>query len=141
MPNPMCFPLALALALSCAQPPAVPAPARPTPAAAAPAPANAPTPATHPTIVSLQSQPIETTRHARCRMDCRHIDETEIATVLATGTLDPARTRTDGRCPSHALEGKVADGATLRVVFAECPDATKVVTVIDLDRDWPCACD
>jgi hypothetical protein len=74
-------------------------------------------------------------------MDCRHISSAEVDEVLREGTRDPARTRTDGPCPSHALEDHMADGRELRVVFAECADETRVVTVIDLDRDWDCACE
>jgi hypothetical protein len=73
-------------------------------------------------------------------MACRHLDEAEVRQILAEGTRDPARTRTDGRCPSHALEGRTRDGQRARVVFAACPDETRVVTAIDLDTDWPCDC-
>jgi hypothetical protein len=92
------------------------------------------------TLAALQRQPLDYTRHARCRMDCRHINEAAVAHVLAHGTLDPARTRTDGSCPSHAVEA-AHGGRDLRVVFAGCPTQTRVVTVIDLDTDWTCTCD
>ncbi len=94
---------------------------------------------TTPTAVS-PALPADSTRHARCRMDCRHINEAAVAHVLAHGTLDPARTRTDGSCPSHAVEA-AHGGRDLRVVFAGCPTQTRVVTVIDLDTDWTCTCD
>ena len=81
------------------------------------------------------------TRHGRCRMACRGIDQDEVEAVLRSGTLEPGRSRNDGACPTHAFAGKGSDGAHLRVVFAACPDVTKVVTTIDLDRDPPCACD
>lgn len=73
-------------------------------------------------------------------MDCRHIDERDVTHVLQEGTLEPSRTRNDGRCPSHAVEAHHG-GRDLRVVFAGCETETRVVTVIDLDREWSCACD
>ena len=89
----------------------------------------------------MLARPLDITRHGACRMDCRKVDEAEVRAVLATGRLDPERTRTDGQCPSHAIEGTGTDGHRLRVVFAECADETRVVTAIDLDQDWPCDCD
>jgi len=74
-------------------------------------------------------------------MGCRKFDEAEVRQILADGVLDPGRSRTDGPCPSHALEGTTRDGQRARIVFAACRDETRVVTVIDLDTDWPCACD
>jgi len=107
------------------------APSAPPPAPPAPA---------DPTLAALQQQPLDYTRHARCRMDCRHIDEADVQHVLVHGQRDPARTRTDGRCPSHAVEA-AHEGRDLRVVFAECSTETRVVTVIDLDKEWACACE
>jgi hypothetical protein len=92
-------------------------------------------------VADMRGRPIELTRHARCRMECRHIDRGEVEHVLATGTLEPGRSRDDGRCPSHALRGTDSEGGPLRVVFAACPTKTRVVTAIDLDDDFPCACD
>ena len=94
-----------------------------------------------PGVVSqLRSHPLVYTRHARCRMECRHLDEEEIVEVLNNGVLDPTRTRHDGRCPSYALEGNTRDGQRARVVFAGCADETRVVTAIDLGFEWPCDC-
>ncbi|MFK7931071.1 MAG: DUF4258 domain-containing protein [Myxococcota bacterium] len=90
-------------------------------------------------IVGLRAQPLQFTRHGRCRMDCRHISEAEVGEILnGAGELDPSRTRHDGRCPSYALEGRTSDGQRVRIVYAGCEDRTKVITVIDLDREWPC---
>lgn len=82
------------------------------------------------------------TKHARCRMDCRKIDESEVKEILEKGTInndksDPA----DKPCPSYALEGTTHDNQRVRIVFASCnTDEVKVVTCIDLDTDWECAC-
>jgi len=92
-------------------------------------------------VASMRGRPVAYTHHARCRMSCRRFDEDEVEQVLRDGVLDPERTRLDGECPSHALEGTTRDGQRARMVFAACPTETRVVTVIDLDTDWPCACD
>ena len=109
------------------------------------APAPAPEPETEPaqdvdpTVASMRAQPLTYTRHGACRMECRKIDEAEVQAILEQdGVLKPERTRTDGDCPTHALEGETRDGQNVRIVFAACADKTKVVTAIDLDTDWPC---
>lgn len=89
----------------------------------------------------MLGRPLEITRHGACRMACREVDQQEALSVLREGTLIPERSRSDGACLSHAIEGKGTDGHRLRVVFAECPDETRLVTAIDLDEDWPCDCD
>ncbi len=91
-------------------------------------------------IAAMRSKKVVLTRHARCRMGCRHIDRAEVDAVLASGRYVPERTRNDGECPSHALEGPDSEGGPLRVVFADCPGEARVVTVIDLDDDFECDC-
>ena len=92
-------------------------------------------------LAEMRAAPLSFTQHGRCRMRCRQFDEAEVRHVLATGELQPERTRLDGRCPSHALEGTTPDGQQARMVFAACPGDTRLVTAIDLDRSWPCDCD
>lgn len=94
------------------------------------------------TVAAMRTNPLVYTHHGTCRMACRNIDEAEVADILhRSGTRDPARTRTDGECPSHALEGHTGDGQHVRIVYAGCPDKTLVVTAIDLDTEWPCDCE
>lgn len=72
-------------------------------------------------------------------MNCRRIDREEVEAILhSDGVRRPERTRTDGECPTHALEGRTRDGQNARLVFAACTDETRLVTAIDLDTDWPC---
>ena len=84
----------------------------------------------------LQSQHLEYSRHAQCRMQCRNISESEIKEILLNGEVNYSKSQVhDKLCPSYALEGKTADGQNVRIVFAECDDVTKVITAIDLDTD------
>jgi hypothetical protein len=84
----------------------------------------------------LQSQHLEYSRHAQCRMQCRNISESEIKEILLNGEVNYSKSQVhDKPCPSYALEGKTADGQNVRIVFAECDDVTKVITAIDLDTD------
>lgn len=79
-------------------------------------------------------------RHARCRMDCRHISEDEIQEVLAHGIVNQRKIETDNRGKTYPLEEKV-NGHRLRVVFApKGQNAVEVVTCIDLDTEWQCDC-
>lgn len=91
-----------------------------------------------PILGGLRARPISYTRHGRCRMDCRSISEAEVEEMLLKGEVDPGRTRMDGECPSYAVEGVTSDEQHVRIVYAACPTKTKVVTAIDLGRDWPC---
>ena len=81
-------------------------------------------------------------RHARCRMDCRGVTETEVVDILKNGIINLRKTRFDDQpCPSFALEGySQQDSQHLRIVFAQCETLTRVVTCIDLDNDYTCLC-
>jgi hypothetical protein len=79
-------------------------------------------------------------KHARCRMDCRHINEAEIKEILENGTINYSKIEEDARGKSYPLEGVTRESQHLRVVFAPKDDGLLVVTCIDLDRDWSCDC-
>ena len=79
-------------------------------------------------------------KHARCRMECRHIDESEIKEILEKGQINYNKIESDARGRSYPLEGITHDKQHVRVVFAPKNDALIVVTCIDLDNDWPCNC-
>ncbi|MCX6313797.1 MAG: DUF4258 domain-containing protein [Sphingobacteriales bacterium] len=79
-------------------------------------------------------------KHARCRMECRHIDESEVKEILESGTINYSKIEDDGRGKSFPLEGITHDKQHVRIVFAPKDDGMLVVTCIDLDRDWPCEC-
>jgi hypothetical protein len=79
-------------------------------------------------------------RHARCRMDCRHIDEAEVKDILLHGKVNQRKIETDSRGKTYPLEG-VSEGHHLRIVFApKGNDVVEVVTCIDLDTEWQCDC-
>ncbi len=81
----------------------------------------------------LQSQHLEYSKHALCRMKCRNISESEVKEILLNGEVNYSKSQVhDKPCPSYALEGKTSDGQTVRIVFAECDAVTKVITAIDL---------
>ena len=42
--------------------------------------------------------------------------------------------------PEYALEGTTSDNQRVRIVFAQCDTKSKVVTVIDLNKEWACDC-
>lgn len=78
------------------------------------------------------------TKHARCRMDCRHITEAEIKQILETGKLKSEKIQEDERGKTYPLEGKTTADKMVRIVVAPKKNNIVVVTVIDLDTDWPC---
>ncbi len=81
------------------------------------------------------------TKHARCRMGCRHIDESEVKEILEQGVINERKSEPAGRPdPKYALEGRTHDGQQVRIVFAPTNRGMLVITVIDLDTDWTCDC-
>lgn len=79
-------------------------------------------------------------KHAKCRMDCRKIDESEIREILKNGTLNEKKIQRDKRGITYPVEGTTHDGQRVRIVFAPKNDALVVVTVIDLGKEWSCDC-
>jgi hypothetical protein len=81
------------------------------------------------------------TKHARCRMACRHIDESEVKEILEQGTINDQKSEPAGRPdPKYALEGRTHDGQQVRIIFAPADRGMVVITVIDLGSDWTCNC-
>lgn len=80
-------------------------------------------------------------KHARCRMDCRHIDESEVKEILENGTVNYSKIENDARGKTYPLEGVTHDRQHVRIVFAPKDNGeVVVVTCIDLDTDWSCDC-
>ena len=80
-------------------------------------------------------------KHARCRMQCRHIDESEVKEILENGKVNRNKIENNERGRTYPLEGVTHDGQHVRIVFAPKDDGTVVVvTCIDLDTDWQCDC-
>ena len=81
------------------------------------------------------------TRHARCRMDCRHITETEIKEILQHGEIDYKKSEPNGHPdPKYALEGNTNEGQHLRIIFAPTDRGLIVITCIELGVEWQCDC-
>jgi|SRR5579863_2034573 len=81
------------------------------------------------------------TRHARCRMDCRHITAREIHEVLDNGTINYGKSEPESRPdPKYAVEGYTAEQQHLRIIVA--PDNAKliIITCIELGVEWNCHC-
>ena len=81
---------------------------------------------------------IKYSHHAKCRMDCRHIDESEVKEILANGIINYNKEETSEKGITYPLEGITHDGQHVRIVFAPKENEIVVVTAIDLDKDWPC---
>lgn len=81
------------------------------------------------------------TRHARCRMDCRHITAREIHEVLDNGNINYGKSEPESRPdPKYAVEGYTAEQQHLRIIIA--PENAKliVITCIELGVEWSCHC-
>lgn len=86
---------------------------------------------------------INYSKHAKCRMDCRHITETEIKDVIANGTINYRKSDLQkSDCQKrYAVEGYSKDKQHLRIIAAPCADEVTIVTCIDLDTEWECHCE
>lgn len=78
------------------------------------------------------------TKHARCRMDCRHITEEEVKEIIQSGEVNAGKMEEDERGKTYPLEGRTKTDKMLRIVVAPKKKNLVVVTVIDLDTEWPC---
>lgn len=84
---------------------------------------------------------LQYSKHARCRMECRHISAQEVKDILLHGRINYQKSDLQNdRCPRYAVEGTTADRQQVRIVFAQCSDNIVVVTAIDLDTNWQCHC-
>lgn len=84
---------------------------------------------------------IEYTAHASCRMQCRKISQAEVEEIMRDGKINYSKSNVQAKpCPEYALEGITKDNQRVRIVFAQCDFKTKVVTTIDLGKDWECYC-
>lgn len=86
-------------------------------------------------------RPMIYTKHAKCRMECRRIDEAEIEEILAHGTINHSKTDIHSKPdPKYALEGRTRDNQQVRVIFAPSKKGMVVITCIDLETEWSCDC-
>ncbi|MEP7232574.1 MAG: DUF4258 domain-containing protein [Ginsengibacter sp.] len=80
-------------------------------------------------------------KHAKCRMECRHITLQEIKEILQKGNENTSKSGEGSKGDkTYALEGYSSDRQHIRVVVAPEVDDVVVITCIDLDKDWPCNC-
>ena len=82
------------------------------------------------------------TKHARCRMNCRHINRTEVMEILEDGKINYSKSELNNKdCyEKFAVEGFTKEHQHLRIIFAPCKSEEVVVTVIDLENEWNCDC-
>jgi hypothetical protein len=74
-------------------------------------------------------------------MDCRKLDAFEVQEVINQGNINKRKSNPKSKpCPTIAYEGRTSDGQMARVVVGTCENDIKIVTVIDLKRDWKCNC-
>lgn len=78
---------------------------------------------------------------ANCEMKCQQISEADIKQVLQKGVILLNKSNRFGRpCPTFAVQGAIQGGNTLRVIFEECREGTRVLTCTQLKSDFKCQC-
>ncbi len=75
-------------------------------------------------------------------MECRHISEQEVKEIIRNGQVNLQKSAPDDRpCPTVAIEGySNTDRQHIRLILADCETALKLVTCIDLEKDYSCTC-
>lgn len=94
-------------------------------------------------LVSLFRNPetkLYFSRHARCRMACRHVSQSEVREIIQKAALNKRKSNPAAAGGArYALEGvTAADRQFIRVIVAPKQRHLTIVTVIDLDYDWEC---
>jgi hypothetical protein len=88
-----------------------------------------------------KGQSVKLTKHGSCRMECRKLDAYEVQEVINVGRIIKRKSNPNSKpCPTIAYEGKTIDGQLARVVVGACEGDIKIVTVIDLKKEWDCNC-
>jgi hypothetical protein len=91
---------------------------------------------------AFRHQRIYYTKHAKCRMDCRNIDESEVKEILKEGEINYSKSDLKSKpCPKYALEGVTHDKQRVRIIVGNCSSQASIVTVIDLDNEFECDCE
>ena len=82
------------------------------------------------------------TSHAKCRMECRHINDNEVQDILQNGSVNIAKSElTETDCHRRfAIDGYSKENQHLRIVASPCGNKLTIITCIDLDKKWPCEC-
>jgi Domain of unknown function (DUF4258) len=81
------------------------------------------------------------TKHARCRMDCRHITIDEIHEILDEGSVNYTKSEPNARPdPRYAIEGVTEEHQHLRIIIAPEKDKLIIITCIELGVEWRCDC-
>jgi hypothetical protein len=80
------------------------------------------------------------TKHARCRMKCRHITQEEIKEIVQQAEVNYKKSDLGApQGPKYALEGVTSkDRQHVRIIVAPKQRHLTIVTVIDLGEDWEC---
>ena len=80
------------------------------------------------------------TKHARCRMKCRHITQEEVKEIVQKANVNYNKSDLDGaQGAKYALEGTTSrDKQHVRIIVAPKERHLSIVTVIDLEEDWEC---
>jgi Domain of unknown function (DUF4258) len=81
------------------------------------------------------------TKHAKCRMKCRYIDQEEVKEILEDGIINYSKSEPNAsRCPKYAVEGITHDKQKVRIIVGDCATQASIITVIDLENDFACDC-
>ena len=84
---------------------------------------------------------LQYTALADCEMECQQISKAEIEQVLRQGIILLNKSNCFHRpCPTFAMQGAIHGGNSLRVIFEQCTEETRVLTCERLKSNFKCQC-
>jgi hypothetical protein len=80
-------------------------------------------------------------KDAACEMACLGLSQADVRQVLQTGVILLNNSQRFRRpCPLYTMQGAIANGKSLRIIFEQCRKETKVLTCYLLKNNFTCDC-
>ena len=87
-------------------------------------------------LEELAWQKAEYTDHARCRMKCNNVTESEVQQVFKSGKVNYDKSDVHNKpYPTYTVEGPTATGKKLRILVADVDTVSRIMTAMDVKME------
>ncbi|MBI2271450.1 MAG: DUF4258 domain-containing protein [Bacteroidetes bacterium] len=91
-------------------------------------------------LEELNSQKLEFTSYADCKMKCLGIGEDDIKDMMKKGDINYGKSEVHSKpYPKYAIEGDTRDGRSVLIIVNDCDSTTKIANLIG--EKETCSCD
>ncbi|MBL7891139.1 MAG: DUF4258 domain-containing protein [Bacteroidia bacterium] len=88
----------------------------------------------------LNSQKLEFTPHAGCKLMCLGISEDDIKEMMKKGDVNYGKSEVHAKpCPKYAIEGYTHDGHSILIIVGDCDSISTIIEVTG--ENEMCRCD